>query len=103
MILRYHDPLIARRRQLCQDMGSLAWPDEARAARDEIMAIDEKLVAEIERLRSENKIIAARAAHNAKQDAARAAVMAAMIKALSDLNESLMLEKAGGKDESRTT
>jgi len=35
--------LIARRRQLCQDMSSMAWPDEARAARDEIMAIDEEI------------------------------------------------------------
>lgn len=35
--------LLDRRRQLCQDMGSMAWPDEARAARDEIMAIDEEI------------------------------------------------------------
>lgn len=35
--------LLARRRQLCQDMGSLAWPDEARAARAEIIAIDEEI------------------------------------------------------------
>jgi len=35
--------LIARRRQLCRDMGRMAWPDEARAARDEIIAIDEAI------------------------------------------------------------
>ena len=35
--------LIARRRQLCQDMGRMDWPDKARAARDEIMAIDEEI------------------------------------------------------------
>lgn len=38
-----HDLLTSRRRQLCQDMGRMAWPDEARAARDEIMAIDEEI------------------------------------------------------------
>ena len=43
--MKKNDPLIARRRQICRDMGSLAWPDEARAARDEIMAIDEELKA----------------------------------------------------------
>ncbi len=35
--------LITRRRQLCQDMGRMAWPDEALAARDEIIAIDEAI------------------------------------------------------------
>ena len=35
--------LITRRRQLCQDMGRMAWPDEALAARDEIIAIDEEI------------------------------------------------------------
>jgi len=35
------ETLIVRRRKLCQDMGRMAWPDEARAARDEIIAIDE--------------------------------------------------------------
>ena len=35
--------LLDRRRQLCQDMGRMAWPDEARAARDEIMTIDEEI------------------------------------------------------------
>lgn len=34
---------MARRRQLCQDMGRMAWPDEAIATRDEIMAIDEEI------------------------------------------------------------
>ena len=38
-----NDPIIVRRRQLCQDMGRMAWPDEARTARDEIMAIDEEI------------------------------------------------------------
>ena len=38
-----NDTLMARRRQLCQDMGRMAWPDEALAARDEIMAIDEEI------------------------------------------------------------
>ena len=38
-----NDLLIARRRQLCQDMGRMAWPDEAWAARDEIIAIDEEI------------------------------------------------------------
>ena len=37
------ETLIARRRQLCQDMGRMAWPDEVRAARDEIIAIDEAI------------------------------------------------------------
>lgn len=37
------DTLMARRRQLCQDMGRMAWPDEALAARDEIIAIDEAI------------------------------------------------------------
>jgi hypothetical protein len=37
------ETLIARRRQLCQDMGRMAWPDEAWAARDEIIAIDEEI------------------------------------------------------------
>jgi len=37
------DNRLARRRQLCQDMGRMAWPDEARAARDEIIAIDEEI------------------------------------------------------------
>ena len=37
------ETLITRRCQLCQDMGRMAWPDEARAARDEIMAIDEEI------------------------------------------------------------
>jgi hypothetical protein len=35
--------LLDRRRQLCQDMGRMAWPDEAWAARDEIMTIDDEL------------------------------------------------------------
>ena len=35
--------LLDRRRQLCQDMGRMAWPDEAWSARDEIMAIDEEI------------------------------------------------------------
>ena len=35
--------LLDRRRQLCQDMGRMAWPDEALAARDEIIAIDDEL------------------------------------------------------------
>ena len=35
--------LLDRRRQLCQDMGRMAWPDEAWSARDEIMAIDEAI------------------------------------------------------------
>jgi len=34
---------LARRRQLCQDMSRMAWPDEALAARDEIIAIDEEI------------------------------------------------------------
>lgn len=34
---------LARRRQLCQDMGRMAWPDEVRVARDEIIAIDEAI------------------------------------------------------------
>ncbi len=38
-----HDLLTSRRCQLCQDMGRMAWPDEALAARDEIMAIDEAI------------------------------------------------------------
>lgn len=38
-----NDPIIVRRRQLCQNMGKMAWPDEVRAARDEIMAIDEEI------------------------------------------------------------
>ena len=38
-----NDLLIPRRRQLCQDMGRMAWPDEALAARDEIIAIDDEL------------------------------------------------------------
>ena len=37
------DNRLARRRQLCQDMGRMAWPDEAQSARDEIIAIDEEL------------------------------------------------------------
>ncbi len=37
------ESLLARRRQLCQDMGRMAWPDEALAARAEIMAIDEEI------------------------------------------------------------
>ena len=37
-----NDTLITRRRQLCQDMGRMAWPDEALAARDEIMTIDDE-------------------------------------------------------------
>ncbi|GEM_PF-4753902 len=37
------ETLITRRRQLCQDMGRMAWPDEALAARDEIIAIDEEI------------------------------------------------------------
>ena len=37
------ETLIVRRRQLCQNMGKMAWPDEVRAARDEIIAIDEEL------------------------------------------------------------
>jgi hypothetical protein len=37
------ETLIARRRQLCQDMSRMAWPDEVRAARDEIIAIDEAI------------------------------------------------------------
>lgn len=35
--------LLDRRRQLCQDMGRMRWPDEARSARDEIIAIDEEI------------------------------------------------------------
>ena len=38
-----NDPIIVRRRQLCRDMGRMAWPDEARAARDAIIAIDEAI------------------------------------------------------------
>ena len=34
---------LARRRQFCQDMSRMAWPDEAWAARDEIMTIDDEL------------------------------------------------------------
>jgi len=41
--MKTNDLLITRRRQLCQDMGRMAWPDEARAARDEIIAIDEEI------------------------------------------------------------
>ena len=37
------ETLFARRRQLCQDMSRMAWPDEAWAARDEIIAIDEEI------------------------------------------------------------
>jgi len=37
------DNRLARRRQLCQDMSRMAWPDEALAARDEIIAIDEEI------------------------------------------------------------
>lgn len=37
------ETLITRRRQLCQDMGRMAWPDEALAVRDEIIAIDEEI------------------------------------------------------------
>ena len=37
------ESLVVRRRQLCQDMGRMAWPDEALAARDEIIAIDEEI------------------------------------------------------------
>lgn len=37
------DTLMARRRQFCQDMSRMAWPDEALAARDEIIAIDEAI------------------------------------------------------------
>ena len=37
------ETLITRRRQLCQDMGRMSWPDEALAARDEIIAIDDEL------------------------------------------------------------
>ena len=37
------ETLITRRRQLCQDMGRMAWPDEAWSARDEIMTIDDEL------------------------------------------------------------
>ena len=37
------EALITRRRQLCQDMGRMAWPDEAWSARDEIIAIDEEI------------------------------------------------------------
>ena len=35
--------LLDRRRQLCQDMSRMAWPDEAWSARDEIMTIDDEL------------------------------------------------------------
>ena len=42
-ILDRKENLITRRRQLCQDMGRMAWPDEAQSARDEIMAIDEEI------------------------------------------------------------
>ncbi len=38
-----HGTTMARRRQLCQDMGRMTWPDEALAARDEIIAIDDEL------------------------------------------------------------
>ena len=38
-----NDLLITRRRKLCQDMGRMAWPDEAWSARDEIMTIDDEL------------------------------------------------------------
>ena len=34
---------LARRRQFCQDMSRMAWPDEAWSARDEIMTIDDEL------------------------------------------------------------
>ena len=34
-----NDPIIVRRRQLCQNMGKMAWPDEVRAARDEISGV----------------------------------------------------------------
>ena len=37
------ETLITRRRQYCQDMSRMAWPDEALAARDEIIAIDEAI------------------------------------------------------------
>ena len=37
------EALITRRCQLCQDMGRMAWPDEALAAREEIIAIDDEL------------------------------------------------------------
>ena len=42
-ILDRKENLITRRRQLCQDMGRMAWPDEAWSARDEIMTIDDEL------------------------------------------------------------
>ena len=48
-------------------------------------------IAEIERLRAENKIIADRAAHNTKQDAASAKLQAARIK---ELEDALKVEKA---------
>ena len=37
------ETLITRRRQFCQDMSRMAWPDEAWSARDEIMTIDDEL------------------------------------------------------------
>ena len=46
-----------------------------------------ELIAEIERLRSENKIISDRAAHHEKQDAAEIELLAARIKELEALNE----------------
>ena len=42
MIIR-KETLTVRRRQLCQDMGRMTWPDEAWSARDEIMTIDDEL------------------------------------------------------------
>ena len=46
-----------------------------------------ELIAEVERLRSENKIISDRAAHHEKQDAAEIELLAARIKELEALNE----------------
>ena len=46
-----------------------------------------ELIADIERLRSENKIISDRAAHHEKQDVAEIELLAARIKELEALNE----------------
>ena len=55
---------------------------------DESVIVGE-LISEVERLRSENKIISDRAAHHEKQDAAEIELLAARIKELEEANRNI--------------
>lgn len=78
------DNLLERAKSLRHYLANKAeWQDES--------AIVGELISEVERLRSENKIISDRAAHHEKQDAAEIELLAARIKGERRMNAEIYI------------